>query len=114
MNRQVLSYDLGTAKRWGLLAAEVRCQSNYRGLGISLRCHTRPLKCGNTQNRLDALLFQNYCYSKENRKCSQGEYDSGWIMHTSLEPEPLRVGDGDRQLPLQLVLVLVVRQNNLG
>ena len=38
----------------------------------------------------------------------------GWIMYTSLEPEPLRVGDGDRQLPLQLVLVLVVRQNNLG
>ena len=38
----------------------------------------------------------------------------GWIMYTSLEPESLRVGDCDRQLPLQLVLVLVVRQNNLG
>ena len=41
-----------------------------------------------------------------------------WVYHirrlsvcvyiTSLEPEPLRVGDGDRQLPLQLVLLLVV------
>ena len=34
-------------------------------------------------------------------------------VYTSLEPESLRVGDGDGQLPLQLVLFLVVRQDNL-
>ena len=40
-------------------------------------------------------------------------YQIRLLVYDSLKPEPLRVGDGDGQLPLQLVLFLVVRQDNL-